>query len=169
MRKHSNFTIKKCILGLIVCPILILIDQFTKHLAVSCLKEGGSIALLENVFELYYLENKGAAFGMLQNKQIIFLLITFAALILIAWVYLFRIPDEKRYYPLGLIALFLFSGAIGNLIDRVKNRYVVDFFYFKLIDFPVFNVADIYVTCGTIFLILLIVFYYKDSDLERIL
>ena len=66
------------------------------------------------------------------------------------------------------IIIFLSAGAIGNYIDRVSNNYVVDFIYFSLIDFPVFNVADIYVTVAIFFLLILILFYYKDEDLDEI-
>ena len=68
--------------------------------------------------------------------------------------------------PLRAVALFIASGAVGNMIDRVALGYVVDFFYFELIDFPIFNVADIYVTCATIILAILILFYYKDEELD---
>ena len=64
--------------------------------------------------------------------------------------------------------LFFTAGAIGNFIDRITQQYVVDFLYFKLIDFPIFNVADIYVTCAAFAMILLGFFYYKDEDVERI-
>ena len=70
--------------------------------------------------------------------------------------------------PLDLILIFLMAGAVGNLIDRASQQYVVDFLYFKLIDFPIFNVADIYVTCSAIALMILGVFYYKDEDVEMI-
>ena len=66
------------------------------------------------------------------------------------------------------ICILFFAGALGNFIDRVFRNYVVDFFYFKLIDFPVFNVADIYVTVGTFILAFLLLFYYKEEDLDRI-
>ena len=64
------------------------------------------------------------------------------------------------------ILLFFIAGAIGNFIDRVVHKYVIDFFYFKLINFPIFNVADIYVTVAAFFMIVLGLFYYKDEDFE---
>ena len=67
----------------------------------------------------------------------------------------------EKYNYLSMVIIILVSGAIGNLIDRCFRKYVVDFFYFKLIDFPVFNVADIYVTVAAIMLILLIMFFIK--------
>ena len=75
-----------------------------------------------------------------------------------------RIPKNRYYLPLSVTALVMVSGALGNFIDRVCRGYVVDFIYFSLIDFPIFNVADIYVTMTFIVLVLLIFFYYKDED-----
>ena len=74
----------------------------------------------------------------------------------------------KKLLPLRICAVFIFSGAIGNFIDRLKLGYVVDFFYFKLIDFPVFNVADIYVTVAAFAMIILGLFYYKEEDYNKI-
>ncbi len=77
-------------------------------------------------------------------------------------------PREKKFVVLDYIIIFLIAGAIGNYIDRMGNNYVVDFLYFSLINFPVFNVADIYVTISVILLLILVLFYYKDEDLEEI-
>ena len=74
--------------------------------------------------------------------------------LLIAYLYLKRIPDEKKFRPMDGICILFFAGALGNFIDRVFRNYVVDFFYFKLIDFPVFNVADIYVTVAAFAMII---------------
>lgn len=93
---------------------------------------------------------------------------TVIVLILIIYFYLMRIPSEKHFGLLNGIAILFFAGAIGNFIDRVTQRYVVDFFYFRLINFPVFNVADIYVTVAAVLLILCLLFY-KEEDFERIL
>ena len=77
-------------------------------------------------------------------------------------------PREKKYLYLDYIIVLVVAGAIGNHIDRVINNYVVDFIYFSLINFPVFNIADCYVTVSMILLLILILFYYKDEDLEEI-
>lgn len=151
--------------GVIIVAILVFFDQFTKFLAVEHLKNQNPIIIIKNVFQLYYLENRGAAFGILQNKA--WFLIIVPTLILLAIFYvLYRIPNEKKYTPIYYICLFISAGALGNLIDRVRYSYVVDFFYFELIDFPVFNVADSYVTVAAIFFVLLGFFYYKDEDFE---
>lgn len=148
--------------------ILLAIDQLTKLWAVSSLQINGPIPIIKNVLELFYVENRGAAFGIMQNKQWFFLIIT--VVVLLALLYLFpRIPKERHYRGLRLCLYFIGAGAIGNMIDRIFRKYVVDFIYFKLIDFPVFNVADIYVTVSAVLIIILIVFYYSDEDFERII
>lgn len=148
--------------------LLIWLDQFTKSLAVRFLKDQEPFVIWDGVFELHYLENRGAAFGMLQGKQTFFMLIALAVLVGVVFLFV-RMSKEPKYWPVRLIAVFVLAGAWGNMIDRVRFSYVVDFFYFKLIDFPIFNVADIYVSVGVAVLALLIFFYYKDEDLERLL
>ena len=140
-------------------------DQFTKTLAVDHLKGQDPFILIKNVFQFEYLENHGAAFGILQNKQIFFFIIVLIISVFIIWFYL-HVPMTKKLLPLRICAVFIFSGAIGNFIDRLKLGYVVDFFYFKLIDFPIFNVADCYVVIATFSLILLFFFFYSDEELE---
>ena len=147
--------------------VLVLSDQFTKMLADTYLKNRAGIPLIEGVFELAYVENRGAAFGMLQNQRIFFLVLTVVALVALVYLYS-KIPAEKKFYPLSVTVIFLIAGAVGNMIDRTLNGYVIDFLYFKLIDFPVFNVADIYVTVSCFVLIFLLLFFYKEEDLDRI-
>lgn len=154
-----------CILYTVGVILLLCFDQFTKYMASTHLKGGNSIVLIKNVFQLHYLENHGAGFGVLQGQRLWFVIITLILLILMIMIY-FRTPLEKRYRWIRLILLLLTAGAIGNLIDRLRFGYVVDFFYFELINFPVFNVADVYVTCGMILLLVLVLFYYKDAELE---
>lgn len=154
-------------LQIVFIAALVLADQLTKYLAVVHLKGQEPVVLLPGVLELYYLENQGAAFSMLQNQQAFFYVLTFLFLAAAGW-FLWKMPAQKKYSPLRISLLVLCAGAIGNLIDRIVHKYVVDFIYFVIIDFPVFNVADIYVTLGVIVLICLVLFYYKDSDLKPI-
>lgn len=154
-----------CILGSISVILLLFLDQFTKYLASVYLKGGNSVILIKHVFQLHYLENQGAAFGLLQGQRLWFIIVTSIMLILMVIVYL-RAPLEKKYGWIRFILVLLTAGAIGNLIDRLRLNYVIDFFYFELINFPIFNVADIYVTCGMALLVILILFYYKEKDLE---
>ena len=147
--------------------LLILLDQLTKIWAVVRLKDQPAISLIRGEFELQYLENRGSAFGMMQGARVFFIISTIVLFLLVCVIYI-RIPKEKMYLPLRVIAVLFLAGAAGNFIDRVRQGFVVDFFYFSLINFPIFNVADIYVTTATIALIVFILFYYKEADLERI-
>lgn len=153
---------------LLLTFVLVALDQISKGLAVRFLKGQDPFVLWEGVFEFRYLENRGAAFGMLQGQRMFFLLT--GVLVLLAVFYVLRhMSKEARYFPLRLIAVGILSGAWGNMIDRLRLSYVVDFFYFKLIDFPIFNVADIYVSVGTAVLVVLVLFYYKDEELSQLL
>lgn len=152
------------ILGIVILTCL---DQLTKHIAVLKLKENQPYVIIKNVFQLEYLENRGAAFGLFQNQRTFFFISVIIISIVVILFYLL-VPMEHRFLPLRLCAVCIMAGAWGNCIDRIRLNYVVDFFYFKLIDFPIFNVADIYVTVSTFALVLLICFYYKEEDLERI-
>ncbi len=143
--------------------ILVAFDQFTKYLACLHLQDKPAIKLIDGVLELNFLKNRGAAFGLLQNQKIFFIFVAVLILFVIAYV-LFKMPDEKKYIILHVLLVMIASGAIGNMIDRFRQDYVVDFIYFVLINFPIFNVADIYVTVSTFLFVILFLFYYKEED-----
>ena len=151
--------------GFAAALLLIILDQWTKWLAVIHLKGQAPFVIWDGVFELYYLENRGAAFGILQGQKAFFVVGTLLILALIVFFY-HRLPETRRFHAVRFIGVLLAAGAVGNMIDRVWHSYVVDFLYFKLIDFPVFNVADCYVTVGAVLLALLFLFYYKDEELN---
>ena len=163
MKENLNF--KRVIIAFVSFAAMILFDQWTKMLAVKHLMDQDPYVIIEGVFQLRYLENRGAAFGMMQGQKTFFLISATIAVLVIAYAY-FKLPWEKRYHPLRVIGLFIAGGAVGNMIDRVVLSYVVDFFYFELINFPIFNVADIYVSCATVLLAVLILFYYKEDELD---
>lgn len=160
-RKKQYIHMMIAIVGVI---LLTVVDQWTKRIAFHNLKGKPDLSLIPGWFSLHYLENRGAAFGIFQDKQIFFYIITAIVLLFLFLIY-WKFPNQKRYLPLRITFIFLMAGAIGNFIDRIVYHYVVDFFYLEIIDFPVFNVADIYVTVSVTALILLILFYYKDDEL----
>jgi signal peptidase II len=187
MNKKSNKTMA---FGVIVIVILVAIDQLTKYLASTVLTQHGPLAIWPGVFELRYLENQSAAFGFdlvsflqdkvqfsyfiehpdafLRFKMSVFAIITIAVCIFLLRVFR-RVPDgKKRFLPMDCILIAFIAGAIGNCIDRIFHGYVVDFFYFCLINFPIFNVADIYVTVSAFFIVILGLFYYREEDFEEI-
>ncbi len=142
------------------------LDQWTKWLAQTSLKGlNGPVPVIPGIFELVYVENYGAAFGILQNQRLVFYIVTPLVLLAVLYAYL-RTPKTRHFLPLRIVCVLLFSGAAGNLIDRVALGYVVDFFYFVPINFPVFNVADCYVTISTALLFIAVLFVYKEQDLE---
>lgn len=162
--ESSEVTVKRRLLSAetAAMAVLVFLDQVTKIAAEGALKGKDSFVLIPGVLEFFYLENHGAAFGVLQNARGFFLLVTFLAMIAVFYV-LFRMPPSSKYLPLRALVVLVGAGALGNVIDRIVFSYVRDFIYFSLIDFPVFNVADIYVTCATILLALTVLFYYKDD------
>ena len=159
--EKSRVTMKQITAGIAGVIVLTVIDQLTKLWAIAELKGQPSIIWIKGIFELQYLENRGAAFGLMQNQQWLFLICVAVVLGAAAYFY-YRMPGSGRYLPLRLIAVFLSAGAIGNAIDRMFRGFVVDFFYFSLIDFPVFNVADIYVTVSMGCFLILFLCYYKE-------
>ncbi|HUM82535.1 MAG TPA: signal peptidase II [Lachnospiraceae bacterium] len=155
---------QKIVFGLLLIFCLTALDQLTKYAAAKTLANG-PIELIPGVFRLEYLENTGAAFGILKNAQWFFVILMIA-FITAAWIFYTKIPVTVKYRPLRLVLLFVTSGAAGNLIDRIFLHHVRDFLYFSLINFPIFNVADIYVTLSAIAAFILVIFVYKDDDLH---
>ena len=149
----------------LLIAVFIFLDQFTKFLACKYLEGKPAIEIISGVLELRFLRNNGAAFGMLQNQKVFFVFVAVLILFVIAYV-LFRLPDDKKFNVMHILLALLASGAAGNLIDRVRHDYVVDFIYFVLINFPIFNVADIYVTVSTFLFVILFIFYYKENDFD---
>ena len=160
-------TAKHYLTAFIVIAAGVILDQWSKYMAVLHLQGTDGVDLIPGVFRLTYLVNRGAAFGVLQGQQWFFYIITAVILVAVLLVYR-RMPAGRKFLPLRVCAVLIVSGALGNLIDRVGQGYVVDFFYFELIDFPVFNVADIFVTVSAVLLAVLLLLYYKEEDLEYI-
>lgn len=167
MIQNSKQTKPNFVTAALCILLAIILDQWTKHLAVTNLQGKAPVILINKVFQLCYLENRGAAFGLLQNQRIFFLVCALVILALSIWIY-GKLPYTKRYLPIRICIIGICAGAVGNMIDRMYLGYVVDFFYFNLIDFPIFNVADIYVTVSTIILVILILFYYREDEFEEL-
>lgn len=164
----NNKKFKIYIIPIIAIALLTAFDQLTKFMVVSKFELYESIPVIQNVFNFTYIQNKGVAWGMFQGKRVIFLIITFFVLVNLFFIYN-NISDNPKYKFLRVLLVVLTSGAIGNMIDRIKQGYVVDFLDFELINFPVFNVADIYVTVSMAFLLFLVIFKFKNDDFEEII
>lgn len=163
MIKNKKYVI--VLLEAVLFLLLIFMDQLSKCYIIKSLKEQHNQVLIPNFLEFYYVENTGAAFGILQNQKIFFLFITFILSGILIFL-LAKIPKERKYSALIVAIILLLSGGIGNAIDRIRFDFVIDFIYVKIIDFPVFNFADLCVTSGSFLILILLLFFYKEQDLE---
>ncbi len=164
---NNRFWNKKRLLitDLIVVLILVIADQIVKYYASVMLDNSSSIIIYDGVLQLTYLKNYGGIFGVLQN-QTIFIMFIVSVLVMIIIYLLTRLPDKPKFNVMHMLLSCLLAGSLGNLIDRIRFGYVIDFIYFIGIDFPIFNGADILISLSTVILLLLLVFYYKEKDLE---
>ncbi len=136
---------------------IVCLDQLVKFWAIQTLMDGSPIVLIPNIFQLTYVENRGAAFSFLEDQIWFFVLTTVCVLVAIFYAFYKKMILTK----VGKWSLiFVAGGAIGNLVDRILHGYVVDMFYFELIDFPVFNVADIFIVIGGILFAYYVVIQY---------
>lgn len=160
--KKNIFTSKTNIICFIMFVLLTFIDQFSKQIASHFLRSN-DFDLIPGVLQLHYLENTGAAWGMMQNRTWLLLAIAVVVLGIILYA-LYRLPDTKKFHFLRFCLVLLSAGALGNFIDRIVNHYVIDFIYFSLINFPIFNFADCYVCISAALILYGILFKYKDED-----
>ncbi|MEA5084232.1 MAG: signal peptidase II [Lachnospiraceae bacterium] len=148
---------------LISVVILTALDQYSKFIALTHLKPVGNIKVIDGWFDFTFVENRGAAFGILEGQRWFFVILTIAVTICVI-VYLRKMKEKDRAHNfLRLSLVLILAGAWGNAIDRLLRGYVVDYFEFTFINYPVFNVADIYVVAGTILLAVLLLLVIKDE------
>ena len=144
----------------IFAALIVVIDQITKYLIVANIPLYQDVPVLPGLFHLTYVQNTGAAFSSLEGMQwlfvVIFLLLTAALIYQIV----------KKSLPLTTLDWWcvaaVYGGGLGNMIDRIRLGYVVDMIEVEFIRFPVFNVADSFITCGMILLVVSLVFFNKD-------
>lgn len=154
------------IVPIILAVILFIIDQATKYIALTKLKPLGSVTFIDGFMDFTFVENRGAAFGILNGR--VWLLLVIAAVICILIIAaMLKMPNTKEYKWLKWSLMLILAGAIGNVADRLFRGYVVDFFEFTFIKWPVFNMADIYVVIGTIVMAVLVLFVIKDDKEEK--
>lgn len=141
----------------LILIMALVMDQGSKWLAETRLSQVETIPLIKGVFHLTYTRNTGAAFSILRNQQMLLIIITSTVLLMLA-LWLVRLIPQPDNVGLKLSLTFLLAGGIGNLIDRIRLNYVIDLFDFRLINYPIFNVADCLIVVGTIFLGWLVLF-----------
>ncbi len=166
--------VKKCLkqygIPVLFIALLVFIDQFTKYMITSGFELYESRPVIPGVFHVTYIRNEGMAWGLFQGWRFAFLIITIPVIILFAYFFVnIRNETDTKFRVLRILILFIISGAIGNMIDRIRLAYVVDFLDFTLIKFPIFNVADIYVTCCMITFFVICLFFLKDEDFNTLI
>ena len=147
---------------LFITTILVIVDQLAKYVALIKLKPIHTTTFLNGFMDFTFVENRGAAFGILSGKIWFFIIVTIIISILIIYSF-FKLPKQKEYNFLKISLMLILSGALGNLIDRIFRGYVIDFFEFTFIEWPVFNIADIYVVVGTLIFSYVVLFVIKEE------
>lgn len=138
----------------------ILADILSKYIVTAKMSVGQSVPLWENIFHLTYVRNTGAAFSMLEGQRIFLIALPFLVIVALI-IYIIVKKPKNRWLMLSFSMII--SGGVGNLIDRIRLGYVIDFLDFRLINFPVFNVADIWVTLGAALFVCLLLFSKEDA------
>lgn len=134
-----------------IIAALIVIDQLVKAYVVQNIAIGEIKSWIPNLVSLTYLQNRGAAFSILQDQQWFFALITFVVMGVAVW-YLHKHIEDSWWLVTGLVLII--AGGLGNFIDRISQGFVVDMFHLDFINFAIFNVADSYLTVGVVVLLL---------------
>lgn len=141
--------------------LITVFDQLTKLAAVKELMQTGTIPLLPDVFHLTYCENPGAGFGVFASYTTALSVLT---LLIVAAAIIFVVIKRPQNRLLMTALTFMTGGAIGNLVDRIRLGYVVDFLDFRLIHFPIFNIADCFVTVGAVIFAIYVIFLSEKKE-----
>ena len=132
-----------------IALLIVFLDQLTKYLVKTSFQLKESMPIISNIFHLTYIQNFGAGFGILQNQKWILI---FISMIVIGIIFYYFDKIKEKELLLQALVAFILGGTVGNLIDRLLNGYVIDFLDFKI--WPIFNIADSFVTMGVIGLII---------------
>lgn len=150
------------ILLVLITGGIIVLDQITKALVVANIPLGGYVEAIPGLFHLTHIHNTGAAFSILSGQKTFFLLITAAFLLIVVVCAVKKILTKPYLVILAVIT----GGAIGNLIDRILYSYVVDMIAVDFMNFAIFNVADIFITCGAVVLAIYALFFDREPKKE---
>jgi len=146
---------------LLLALFIVVIDQLSKSYIQTQMVLGMSIPVIQDVFHITYILNAGAAFGLFENQTVFFVII--AVCMVVAAIYFYPIIP-KQYRLLHFGTGLMVGGAMGNVIDRIKTGYVVDFLDFRF--WPIFNLADVGIVCGVGCIIYTIIYLYKEDGIK---
>ena len=151
------------IISLIIGLLIVAADQIIKYLVTAYLQPVGSITVIDNLFSLTYVENRGVAFGMFSGMRWIFIALTVVIMALVIFYMFKKRPESKLFY---VCVPLIIGGGIGNLIDRVFYGYVIDYLSVSFFP-PVCNFADYCITVGTVLLVVYILFFTDTLKSEK--
>lgn len=146
------------LLAVIIAVFLVAVDQLTKLYALNYVKPQGTITVIDNFYYFTYVENRGAAFGIMQNKQWFFVAVTLVIFAVFAYILLKYKIEGKLFFA---AVVLIFGGGVGNLIDRIFRGYVVDFLQFSFFS-PVCNLADYFISVGAVLMVISVLFCKKN-------
>ena len=147
-------------LMLLFCAGAVALDQWTKFMVVEMIPMYAEVEAIPGLFHLTYVRNTGAAFSLFEGMQWLFALIFLAFTVLIVWDFVKKSMPFSDFERWCIVAIY--AGGLGNMIDRIRLGYVVDMIEVDFMKFPVFNVADCFITCGCVILIASLVLFNKD-------
>ena len=159
----------------IMAVSFVVIDQLTKLIVFERLKDNDSIVVIKNILNFTYVENRGAAWGMLSGRMNILVLITIIVIPLLliglrnTFTAISHTKNKVPFYLLQVVLVMIISGALGNFIDRIVRGFVVDFIQVTFMDFPVFNIADCFITVGAVLFIIDYGFFIKEEEFDIII
>lgn len=149
-------------LAAIIAILAVILDQVSKYIVVQNIELRGSVPFIDGVMSFYHTRNTGAAFSMFSESRWVFMV--FSAVSMAIIIYLL-VKEYKRHILLNISLAMILGGGIGNMIDRVRLGYVVDFFRTEFIDFAIFNVADCFITVGAVLLGVYVIFF--ETKVEK--
>ena len=141
--------------------IIAILDQAAKFFAAGLLQNIDTYAMWEGVFHLTYVENTGAGWGVFSNHTWLLTVATIIVIVAAVSYVVVKRPNDKLFLT---AFTFMIGGAVGNLVDRVRQGFVIDFLDFTLIDFPVFNIADCFITVGALLFIVYVIFFSDKKE-----
>lgn len=155
-------------LAAIIAVVAVILDQLTKYFVVESIELYGSSEFIPSILSFYHTRNTGAAFSMLSEQRWVYMVLSIVSMAIIIYL---LIREYKRHILLNISLAMILGGGIGNMIDRIRLEYVVDFLKFEFVDFAIFNIADCFVTVGAILLGVYIIFIepkiYKREQAEK--
>lgn len=153
------------IINILIIVLCIAADQLTKICAAANLKDISTLPIIENIFHFTYVENRGAAFGMLTDHRWVFMILSVVG---IAAIFVYLTVTKPKSWWMRLALCFIVGGGVGNMIDRIARGYVIDFIDCRFINFYVFNVADSFVCVGcAMFIIAVIIDEVRERKLKK--